>query len=1262
MLAEIPVSTVHIRHASYLVMCAICLGSSSCQVRSPNKDQQEQSEPPTAVQAAELLRVSPLASPRGSGTTLFERLLPEETGVHFVNWLKPENNVPYIHMGAGVAVADYAKAGRADLSLLSVDCTNRLYRQVGDFQFQDVTHSAGGVDGGDAWSRGATFFDANNDGHLDLYICNTEAPNLFYLNRADGTFVEAAADHGLDFVGASVMASVADYDMDGDLDLYVVTHRPLHHSVSGPVLDELQIPSQTVKSRAELEFQYRFANVNGRKVPVAPRNFFQNLDRWEIAGQADALLQNDGQGKFTNVTHSAGIGDDPGLGLSSLWLDFDNDGWLDLFVANDLQSKDRLYRNNHDGTFTEMLADTLPHTTWFSRGSDFGVINNDGRFDLLVADMASTTHYRAKVQMGDMDRFRYFMEGEHPAQIMRNALFLNTGTGRFMEIAQLAGLAATDWTWAVKLNDLDNDGWVDALFTNGVARADEMNPDMRLERERIARSQGPSALLRYIRQQGPDATRNLAFQNKGTFEFDDVSSAWGIDHTGISYGAAQADFDGDGDLDLVVNNHNEPTTIYRNTESVRHRVLVRLSGTHSNRFGIGAKVTLETSVGLQVRQLFPVRGYMTCDEPVLHFGLGTSPRILRMTIDWPSGHRQIFEDLPVNQTFEITEPPGKPSSIPSTAQKKPKTQFQEATPNGLEFRHREFEYNDYGVQPLLPGKLSQLGPGLAWGDANGDGRDDLFVGGAAGQSGELFLSEGGLSGFRNVRGPWQQDEMCEDMAPLWLDVDSDDDMDLLVSSGSSEHDFGDHRLRDRLYLNDGHGEFEKAPAERLPAAAGSSSVVAAADYDADGDLDLFIGERLIPGDYPRSPDSRLLRNERGTFVDVTEGDAPELRNVGLVTSALWSDVDDDGRADLLVTLEWGPIKLFRNADGKLHDRTIQAGLDYRLGWWNAIAGGDMDADGDMDYVVLNTGYNTKYGRPSPEKPTLLYHGDMDESGGSHLVEVKVGDKGLLPIRGLSCSSSAMPSLKTKFGSYHAFASSLLTEIYPPHCLERAQEYTANELASGLLINSGDGTFHWQALPMIAQAAPGFGVTITDFDADGHNDIYFVQNLFTREPETGVWDGGLSLLLRRNSRGEFLPVWPDQSGLIVTGDAKGMAVCDLNNDSWPDIAVTQNNDRLLLFQNSGSSTRRSLRVELLGPIGNPTGIGARVILRCADGTKRSSEVYAGSGYLSQSSAHVYFGLDPDSSDVEIEVRWPDGVVTEHLVGKAATRLVLKHPSR
>ena len=671
----------------------------------------------------------PLATRSGGEGPLFESLPAAATGVSFENRFDWANERKHLYQhgyaGGGVCVGDYDGDGRPDLYLVSQIERDRLYRQVGDFTFVDVTDEAG-LDAGDAWGTGATFVDIDNDGDLDLYVCNYDAPNLLYLNRGDGTFEESAARFGLDFRGASVMAGFADYDLDGDLDLYLLTNR----LYPGQARD---IPATTRAGG-----QVAIAPGHEESFAIQERNIDGEIQKYIVkAGQRDRLYRNNGDGTFTDVSEASGIrGNHPGL--SATWWDYDGDGRPDLYVANDFWDPDRLYHNNGDGTFADVLEKTIPHTPWFSMGSDLADVNNDGLIDFLAADMSATTHSMSKIMMGDMNESRWFLESAEPRQYMRNALYLNTGTGRFMEVAYLANLASTDWTWSVKFGDLDNDGWVDLFVTNGTANH-SFDPDLTSDLRRLGRQQDGQGVRdpvarweqqwRLYRTIPPRREANLAFRNLGNLRFENASEPWGLDHLGISFGAAYADFDRDGDLDLVVSNIDDPAAIYRNRGTTGHRALLRLKGVSSNRFGIGATVTVETRSGRQVRYLAPTRGYMSANEPLVHFGLGNDETIAALAVAWPSGHEQRFENLPADHLYTITEPAG--PAPRRVAPPRPPPRFREvAAARGLETgARRERPYDDYRVQPLLPGKLSQLGPGLAWGDADGDGHDDLFLGG-----------------------------------------------------------------------------------------------------------------------------------------------------------------------------------------------------------------------------------------------------------------------------------------------------------------------------------------------------------------------------------------------------------------------------------------------------------------------------------------------------------------------------------------------------
>jgi hypothetical protein len=1215
------------------------------------------------------LAVTPLAPagprPDASGPR-FRLLDAAATGVDFENRFAWDHDRKHLYShgyaGGGVCVGDVDDDGRPDLYLVSQTGTDRLYRQAGDLVFEDVTVAAG-VDHAPTWGTGAAFADVDGDGALDLYVCNYDAPNRLYLNRGDGTFREAAAEMGLDFHGASVMAAFADYDADGDLDVYLLTNR----LYPGPAHDQprtRQVDGQVaVEEGLEEAFAIQERIIGGRRQKFVVK-----------AGQPDRLYRNDGDA-FTDVTAAAGIaGNHPGL--SATWWDADGDGRPDLYVGNDFWDPDRLYRNNGDGTFTDVLEETMPHTPWFSMGADFGDLDNDGLLDFVAADMSATSHEMSKIMMGDMDESRWFLQSAIPRQYMRNAVYLNTGTSRFMEVAHLAGLASTDWTWSVKIGDLDNDGRLDAFFTNGTAnhsfdpdltralRALESEQDRRGLRDPVTRWEEQWSLTR---TRPPRAERNLAFRNGGDLDFVDATDAWGLGHLGVSFGAVLADLDRDGDLDVVVSHVDDPVSIYRNDSAEAGRLLVRLRGTGSNRFGLGAEVTVETEAGRQVRLLAPTRGYMSANEPVLHFGLGSATRVTRLTVRWPSGHVQRFDDVAADRLCTITEPDGPPP--PPRPHAEPAPLFREvAEASGLALPPRiEHPYDDYEREPLLPARLSRPGPGLAWGDADGDGDDDLFVGAGRDHAGVLLVNDGDGTFSRGRAGPWVAHRSSEDTAVVWLDADVDGDLDLYVASGSVECDAGAPVLRDRLYLNDGRGRFVAAVADALPDAAESTGAVVAGDWDADGDLDLFVGARSIPGRYPLVPRSRLLRNDRGRFVDVTSSLAPGLERVGLVTGALLSDADGDGRLDLLVALEWGPVALWRNTEAGFVDATAEAGLAETLGWWNGLAAGDLDDDGDLDYLAMNAGLNTKY-RASPEKPALLYYGDLAGDGGFALVEAKRDDERLLPVRGLSCSAHAMPIVGERMPTYRAFAGASLGEIYTAERLEAADVLRATELASVVLVNEGGGPgdgaapvrFTVRPLPRRAQASPGFGVVASDLDGDGRVDVPIVQNFFWREPETGRWDGGIGMLLRGTGGGVLEPVAPAKSGLVVPGDATALTLCDLEGDGQPDLVVARNDDRLLAFRN-GAEPGRFRAVRLAGPPGNPTGVGARVTVRRTSGRDTTAEIHAGSGYLAQSSPTLFFG--DASTAVEARVSWPDGAVSIHPLGGAdgARTMTLAHPA-
>jgi hypothetical protein len=1161
----------------------------------------------------------------GESELVFESLSPTATGIDFVNPIDQKDPQKYLFSTSfacgGVSVGDVDNDGWPDIFFTSGPDKNRLFRQTAPMKFEDVTDAAK-LDSGDAWSAGAALVDIDNDGDLDIYICNFDTPNHLFINNGDGTFDEKAKQFGIDYVGAGHTPTFCDYDLDGDLDFYLMTNfyydprGKLDKPISGMVNGKPSI-------MPGFEKYYGVTKVRRGAQPGSI------LIDHEAVGQPDRLVRNNGDGTFTEVSKEAGIKGN-GKGNSVTWWDYNEDGWPDIYVGNDFKDPDRLYRNNGDGTFTNTTEEMVPHTTWYSMGADVADLDGDGAMDFAIADMSGTNHFKQKTAMGAMSDSAEFLNTAVPRKYMRNVVYVNSRGGRFMEAAYLAGLANSDWTWTVRLADFDNDGLVDVFFSNGMSRDMNVSDNVEAGTTKL----GETEWDKHVRAKTPELReQNIAYRNVGELKFEDVSKDWGLDHVGMSFASATADFDRDGDLDLVVCNLNEPVSVYQNNTADGNRAVIRLKG-RLNSWGIGAKVTVETKLGTQVRQLTPIRGYMASHEPVVHFGLGDEKKIKKLTVHWPSGHAQSFEDIDANQRLTIVEPDGKAwppkASVPTV-----EAVFQPSAALA-DIRHSEIPYNDFVRQPLLPNRYSQLGPGLAWGDIDGDGDDDLWLGGARTRPVQIHRNDGKGKFAKIDFSAADADKESEDMGGLWLDLDSDGDLDLYVASGGVECNAGTEVLRDRIYLNDGKGGFTKAADDSLPDNFDSGSSVVAADYDRDGDLDLFVGGRIIPGRYPLTPKSRLLQNDAGKFSNVTESSA--LNQIGLVTGAVWSDVDNDGWIDLLVAQEWGPIKYFRNDEGKLIDQTSESGLSEVLGWWNGITAIDVDNDGDMDYAATNFGLNTKY-HASVERPTLLYYGDFEGKGRPNIIEAEFEDKTLFPVRGLSCSSRAMPHLVKKFNTFTSFALADLDDIYEPKCLSDSKRCEANTLESGVFINDG-GKFTFKPFPRLDQVAPGFGIVAGDFDGDSYADLYTVQNFHGPQAETGRMAGGVSVLLQGNGDGTFVAMPPRESGLYVSGDAKSLTTADLNGDGQLDLVAGVNDDSLLAFEQSRRS-HKNLSIQLKGKNGNTLAAGSRIDVKFDDGTRRSVDVAAGSGYLSQSATLVNIALPGGTKVVDVEVRWPDG---------------------
>jgi len=1141
--------------------------------------------------------LAPRAHPRAK--TMFVPLSPEETGVKVENayddpriWGERFHEFSSGSIGTGVALGDFDGDGRPDLYVVSKMEGCRLFRNLGGYRFEDVTEKAGVGAVRGVWNQGATFVDVNNDGRIDLYVCRFDAPNLLYINQGDGTFRESAHAYGLDVTDASVVAAFCDYDRDGRLDVYIACN----------LLNATTQPS-------------------GRRGYL----FHQNAD-----------------GTFTNVTDAAGVGGES-QSHSATWWDYDGDGWPDLYVANDFGRPDKLYHNNRDGTFSDALDQTVPHTSYSSMGSDVGDVNNDGLEDLIVSEMASITHV-ADQRGPALDRARMTdpAEGSPTApKYRRNALFVNTGTGRCLEAAYLAGLAATDWTWSVRLDDLDNDGRVDLFATNGMYR-DAYGINGSLD---AAESQADR--IRIMRNGPVLAQTHLAYRNLGDLRFENVSDAWGLDQKGVSFGAALGDLSGDGNLDIAYTNYAGGLTLLRNDCDTGHVVNVELRGTTSNRFGVGSVVKIESPLGVQVRTLTLTRGYLSTSEPMLHFGLGTVTAITRMTVSWPSGRTQVFENLPVDRRYTITEPT---VATAAPAPEAPHAVFAEASARlGLEVRSREDAVDETDAQRLLPRRLNRRGPAIAIGDIDGSGTDSVIVGGTTVDPLRI-LKRGADGSYQPAHPPEDALAAVDDGPVLLFDSRGTGRLDLLVTRGGNALPEGAPECQPRLYWNDEHGGFRPATEGVLPPLPLNVGAAAAADFEHNGTLGLFLGGRVATGRYPHAPRSALLANHAGRFEDVTDRIAPSLREVGMVSSALWTDVDGDGWPDLLLALEWGNVRYFHNNRGQsLEDQTEKAGFaSAGVGWWTSIAAGDFNGDGRIDYVVGNVGLNTPY-HADAAHPALLFSGKFAEGRGEQLIEAYYEGDRLYPRRTRRELGAAIPAVLRRFPRNENYARGTLAEIVGAENLAHAQKFAATELRSGVFLSQPDGTCRFEPLPNLAQIAPLEGMAVGDFLGEGHLGICAVQNSFAPIPSVGRFDGGVGQWLRGDGHGNFDPVPPRESGFVVPGDAKALVLADLDGSGMPGFVVSRNADTLQAFRTTGRAGHHVLRVVLQGPHGNPTAIGARITVQLADGTSETAEVCAGSGYYSQSTAACFFGYTDSAPARVVRVRWPSGSESDTKVG-------------
>ena len=962
---------------SVLVSISLILGLIFCVSCSKNETLVQKTNPQNLEIKSQKLSSETTST---SSKTLFVSLSPEESGIKSKINQKADHPYAFFYNSgfeaSGVAVGDIDRDGLPDLFLASSPGGNRLYRQVSPLKFEDITQGSG-LDQDNAWGRGASIIDIDNDGDLDIYVANYGQNNSLYINEgADSSgkikFTEKAKAAGIDTSDASIMPSFCDYDGDGDLDFYLATNEyRLPPSLTPP--DPKKMIGKDKNGRPFLIPPYNMAfKLLVKKGKDGP------MLKWDKIGRPDYLYQNNGDGTFTNVTQKAGIIPEKGRGLSATWWDYNDDGRPDLYVANDWGDRDYLYQNNGDGTFRDVIEEATPYTTMFSMGADAGDLNNDGRTDFIVADMSGTTHYKRKISMGNMSASTTdFMLKARPPQNMRNTVFYSTGTHRLFESAYMVGMANSDWTWSVKIDDYNNDGLSDVFYTNGMEQNIRETED------------GEEKSLSEVKELRKE--NNLVFQNKGDHKFVESGKDWGLDHFGFSLAAVNCDFDRDGDIDVFVMHRDEPPILYKNT-SKSPGTLVKLNGSKNNRDGIGAKITINTGSEKQTRTINIARGYLSSDEPVAHFGITEDEKISKLTVQWPNGKEQVFKDLNGGNFFEINEKP-QPTNTEKT-DTLVKTQFS-LNPSLLSTRHKEVTFDDFAKQPLLLNKLSQLGPGMAVGDLDGDNDEDLVVGGAGGSPTQVIINQGNgnYASPKTIAGS----DQFEDMGVLLMDFDQDKDLDLFCVSGGVES--SGPALNDRLYINDGKGNFSLNKNISIPSDTDSGGPISCADVDRDGDLDIFIGSRVIPGKYPTSTKSRLLINEKGNFVESEEALPSSVSDLGMVTGCTFSDLNSDGWQDLIISIEWGPITYLENTAGKFVDKTKEANLSKLTGWWNSVTSADIDNDGDFDLIAHNFGKNTKY-KASDQHPVLLYYGKFGTEE-MRMVEAKFEDDQLFPVRGKS---------------------------------------------------------------------------------------------------------------------------------------------------------------------------------------------------------------------------------------------------------------------
>ncbi len=1181
----------------------------------------------------------PLPVP-AQGRSGFIPIASSQSGVTFTNQLSrlaAARNQNLMN-GSGVAAGDFDGDGRCDLYFCAINGTNALYRNLGNWRFEEVAGAAG-VACPNWVSTGAVFADVDGDGDLDLLVSTLGSGVHCFRNDGHSHFSEITAEAGLSSQAGSMSVALSDIDGDGDLDLYVANYGALSVLRSG--------------GRAGVQ------QVNGKWVvtgPNAHRLRFEDGHLEEV-GEVGVLYLNDGRGHFKAEPWGSSrfLDEDgqpkaapPDYGLSVQIRDINGDGAPDIYVCNDFQTPDRLWLNDGTGHFREASHLAIRKFPFSSMGVDFTDLDRDGILDFIAVEMAGRLHSRRLRQVSGLTPqpnipglFQYRPE------VNRNTLYHGNGDGTWSEIAEFSGVAATDWSWQPVFLDVDLDGYEDLLVVNG------MMYDVQ-DRDTLA-------LIRSWGKQTPEAARtnllaypefpspHCAFRNRGDLTFEDRAADWGFNAPAISQGIAVADLDGDGYLDLAINNLNSGVMLYRNT-SASHRILVRLKGTAPNTQGIGGRIRVSGGPVVQTQEIVSGGRYLSGDDPVRMFAASGSNKVT-IEVTWRSGKRSVVSDAAPDFLYEIDESEAQAGI--ARAKSMPVPWFSDQTQR-VGMIHPEELYDDFARQPLLTRQMSSLGPGIAWADLGGTGHEGLFLGTGRGgiMQGRNFHPNGTAD---SVHSAWTAPD---DVAGLTAWVDANGRPAILAAV--AHYEATNPAIPAVVLIQQGTNRNELAvnSLAEIVFKDGSPGPLAAADFDGDGDLDLFVGGRARPGHYPESVKSGLYRNEDGKLIDIS-GSIPGWAETGMVSGAVWSDLDGDGHPELVLAEEWGPIRIFRQEKGAWSrwdppvtekgspaDRRVR--LSSWTGWWNSVTAGDFDGDGRMDLVAGNWGWNSAY-KATMDRPLRIYYGDFGGLGMIDLIEAYYPDEGNqeVPRRSLNALGRAMPALSLHYASHSAYSVTTMTEllsVLPPH--PRSSSVTT--LATTLLLNRGD---HFEAVPLPteAQLSPVFGLTVADMDGDGREDLFLAQNFFSMRPEWPRTDAGRGLWLRGDGQGHFTVLSADESGVRIYGEQRGAAVGDFDEDGRPDLAVAQNGAATTLWHNDRATP--GLRVRLAGPRGNPQGFGAIARLQFGDRKGPAREFHAGSGYWSQDSPVQVLALP--ASPTAIEVRWPGGRVTTSTV-PAGTR--------